>query len=306
MSRSTISTFQLFERFPNEESARIYLENRLWKSGVMCPKCKQGNVTTRKNKPGFYMCNPCRLDFTVRTGTIFERSHIPLNKWLYAMYLLLTSRKGISSLQLAKEIGVTQKSAWFMLHRLREACGADIDLLRGIVEVDEAVFTGKESSRHMYERIHKKRERIDKVVVVGLRERGGNTVAKVVTGTGGLALRGAIKQYVAPGTRVMTDDFGAYTALPKDGYAHDTVKHVADEYVRGDVHTNSIESVWAVMKRGMHGVYHHASRKHIGRYMDEFTFRLNAGNVKRHTLDRLDSLVDAVTGKRLTYEGLTA
>ena len=135
MSRSTISAFQLFNLFPNAETARKYLESQLWPDGVRCPKCKTGErIGTRKN--GFYRCHSCRLDFTVRTGTIFERSHVPLHKWLYAMYLLVTARKGISSLQLAKEIGITQKSAWFVLQRLREACDADLPLLRGIVEID--------------------------------------------------------------------------------------------------------------------------------------------------------------------------
>ena len=139
MSRSTISTFKLFELFPTPESARLYLEGRLWPNGPVCPECKTSDrITTRKG--GFYRCNACvDLDFTVRTGTIFERSHIPLNKWVYAMYLLVTARKGISSMQLAKEIGVTQKSAWFMLSRLREACSSpdNIDKLRGVIEVDE-------------------------------------------------------------------------------------------------------------------------------------------------------------------------
>jgi transposase-like protein len=134
MSRS-ISTFKLFELFPDEESARKYLEGRLWADGVRCPECKgKERITERKN--GYYRCNPCKLDFTIRTGTIFERSHVPLHKWVYAMYLVVTSRKGISSLQLAKEIGVTQKSAWFMLQRLREACSQNSDKLRGIVEMN--------------------------------------------------------------------------------------------------------------------------------------------------------------------------
>jgi transposase-like protein len=143
MSKSTISTFQLFERFPDAESARIYLEGRLWPKGSMCPECKSSErITTMGGKyQGYYRCNACDCTYTVRTGTIFERSHIPLHKWLYAMYLLVTSRKGISSMQLAKEIGITQKSAWFMLGRLREACSApdSIDKLKGIVEIDETL-----------------------------------------------------------------------------------------------------------------------------------------------------------------------
>jgi len=305
MSRSTISTFQLFATFPDEESARQYLEGRLWANGVTCPECKgKERITARKN--GYYRCNACKLDFTIRTGTIFERSHVPLHKWVYAMYLVVTSRKGISSLQLSKEIGVTQKSAWFMLQRLREACGTKLEMLKGTVEVDEMFFGGEENNRHMYDHIHKPRERTEKVTVVGMRERGGNTVAKVVEGTGGLALRKAIHENVAAGTRILSDDYASYTALPKEGFPHDSVNHISGEYVRGDVHTNSIESVWAVMKRGMHGVYHHADRKHMGRYVNEFTFRLNQGNVARHTTARLDSFVDAVAGKRLTYRRLTA
>lgn len=149
MSRSTISTFQLFEMFPTEETARLYLEDRLWPNGPICPECNSGERITKRPK-GYYRCNACnpKFTFTVRTGTIFERSHIPLHKWVYAMYLLVTARKGISSMQLAKEIGVTQKSAWFMLHRLREACGSnnDLDKLRGIIEIDEC-FVGGELDR---------------------------------------------------------------------------------------------------------------------------------------------------------------
>jgi transposase-like protein len=145
MSRSTISTYAVFQMFPDEPTARTYLEARLWPNGPVCPECGNGDrITTRK--AGFYRCNACKdFDFTVRTGTLFGRSHIPLHKWIYAMYLLVTARKGISSMQLAKEIGVTQKSAWFMLSRLREACGSDsdIDQFRGTIEADECFVGGK-------------------------------------------------------------------------------------------------------------------------------------------------------------------
>jgi transposase-like protein len=146
MSKSTISTFQLFEMFPDQETARVYLEGRLWPDGPHCPVCGfDDRVTARKC--GFYRCNQCKEDFTVRTGTIFERSHVPLHKWIYAMYLLVTARKGISSMQLAKEIGITQKSAWFVLHRLREACGSKLEKLRGIIEIDETFVGGKETNK---------------------------------------------------------------------------------------------------------------------------------------------------------------
>ena len=142
MSRSTISTFQLFKMFPDEKAARSYIEARRWPDGTACPSCQEAKrITPRKN--GFYRCNACKADFTCRTGTIFERSHVPLHKWLYAMYLLVTARKGVSSLQLGKEIGVTQKSAWFVLQRIREACGNDLTVLRGIVEIDETYVGGR-------------------------------------------------------------------------------------------------------------------------------------------------------------------
>jgi transposase-like protein len=306
MSKSTISTFQLFEKFPDVESARKYLEGRLWKDGVMCPKCKaKERITPRKD--GYYRCNACSLDFTIRTGTIFERSHVPLHKWIYAMYLLVTARKGISSLQLGKEIGITQKSAWFVLQRLREACGGDLKKLKGVVEVDEAYFGGKDTNRHFHKQ-HFAGGSVGKTVVVGMRERGNKKRVKAfpVQGSGKISLMNAISENIEKDSTIHTDEYPSYKNLPKLGYKHASVNHSKYQYSVKGVTTNSIESVWAVMKRGMHGVYHHASPKHLGRYVDEFTWRLNEGNVKRHSLERLDSFVDAVAGKRITYKALTA
>lgn len=210
MSRSTISTFKLFELFPDEESARKYLEGRLWPNGVTCPECKgKERITARKNS--FYRCNACKLDFTVRTGTIFERSHVPLHKWLYAMYLLVTARKGISSMQLAKEIGITQKSAWFVLHRLREACGTKLETLRGDVETDETFIGGLEDNKHMSKRI---REGVtEKVGVIGMRQRGGPVVARVLESQGGIAIQRVIRANIAPGSRILSDDNPRYDKL---------------------------------------------------------------------------------------------
>lgn len=302
---TTISLLQLFQLYPDQESAREYLEQRRWPDGVCCPQCtSKERITARAN--GYYRCNGCKLDFTVRTGTVFERSHIPLHKWLYAMYLLVTSRKGVSSLQLSKEISVTQKSAWFMLQRLREACGSDIDKLGGIVEVDETYVGGKERNKHASKKLKAGRGTVGKVAVIGLRERGGRTIAHPVPDTGSNELQSSIHRNVEAGSTVYTDESASYSDLGGLFFNHDAINHSSGEYVRGPVSTNSIESVWAVLKRGLHGVYHHASPKHIGRYVDEFTFRLNEGNVKRHTLERLDSLVTATFGKRLTYKELIA
>jgi len=303
MSKSTISTFQLFAMFPDQETARIYLEGRLWPNGPRCPVCGLGErITVRKE--GFYRCNQCKEDFTVRTGTIFERSHVPLHKWIYAMYLLVTARKGISSMQLAKEIGITQKSAWFVLGRLREACGDKLDKLRGIIEIDETYIGGLAKNMHEDKKAHAGTGGAGKATVLGMRERGGRIKAKHIDCSDTQTISAEVHANIEPGSILHTDEHAAYRVLGRMGFTHETINHAAGEYVRDDVSTNSIESVWAVLKRGVYGTFHHISAKHLHRYVDEFSFRLNDGNVKNHTLTRLDSFVDGVAGKRLTYKGL--
>ena len=218
------------------------------------------------------------------------------------MYLVVTARKGVSSMQLAKEIGITQKSAWFVLQRLREACAGKMDKLSGIVEVDECFVGGKEANKHESKKLRAGRGPVGKAAVLGLRERGGRTIAMPIENTDRETLHNAIYDNVELGSTVMTDEAVAYKNMPF--YNHESVNHVGGEYARDSVSTNGIESVWALLKRGIYGTWHQVSVKHLNRYVDEVAFRLNAGNVQRHTLDRLDSFVDAVDGKRLTYARL--
>lgn len=317
MGKITVSTYEFLKQFPDDTAARKYLESHRWDGKPFCPHCGSAgkmHKQSRNGVDGYYRCSDCRKTFTVRTGTIFERSHVPLDKWLFAMYLLATSRKGVSSLQLSKEIGITQKSAWFMLQRIREALGDNndddnddgglSDFLQGIIEADETYIGGRETNKHESKKLKAGRGTVGKMAVIGIRERGGRVKAMRLASTTAKAIQSAVKSVVTPGSILCTDEHSSYKGMPE--YLHLSVNHSAKQFVDGMAHTNSIESVWALLKRGFYGIYHSFSEKHLQRYINEFTYRLNEGNVRIHTMDRIDALLAKTGGKRITYKALIA
>jgi transposase-like protein len=259
----------LIERFGDEERCRAYLEELRWARGVECPRCESRSISRISTRDQFD-CDSCRYRFSVTAGTLFHDSHLPLWKWFLAVYLLCESKKGISSKQLQRMLGVSYKTAWYLSHRIRDAMGDDEQpLLRGIIEADETYVGGKRRGvgRGSLE---------GKTMVVGAVQRGGEVRLKVVDSNNRKTLHGFIRENVEDGTEaIYTDEWPAYSGLADEDTRHETVNHSAEEWVRGDVHTNSVESVWSLLKRGIVGSYHQLSVKHLPAYLDEMEFRFN-------------------------------
>jgi transposase-like protein len=291
------------KHFHNEEAAYAFVEDRVWPNGPVCPHCggverisKMGGKSTRI---GAYKCYQCRKPFTVKVGTIFEASHVPMRHWLQAMFLMSSSKKGINSNQLHRTLGCTLKTAWFISHRIREAMrvtgAGPMGAGGGIVEADETFIGTLEGQT-------KKRAWSHKNVVLTLVERGGTARSFHVDGVRVADLGAIIKANVSPEAKLMTDELQAYKVIGRDFASHETVAHSKDEYVRGDVHSNTVEGFYSVFKRGMKGVYQHCKEKHLHRYLCEFDFRYsNRIALGIDDVARAEQALKGIVGKRLTY-----
>lgn len=281
-----------------EDQAQTHLEQLRWPEGAQCPFCRLHQVTKLNGKrQGFYQCNRCRKQFTVRTGTIFERSHVPLSRWLQAVNLLCASKKGMSALQVSRMLGVTYKTAWFMCHRIRYAMRrGGLTQLLGTVEVDEAYIGGKADPTA------KGRSTKKKTPVVAIVQRDGDVRTRVVRSVSAKDLKQAIRDHVHIESIVMTDDFKVYRNLDEEFADHQAVKHSRNEYARGEAHVNTCESFFALLKRGVMGSFHHVSRKHLQRYCDEFAYRWDYRKVS--DAERAESVLRLAEGKRLMYRSL--
>ena len=301
---SPINLAELAAYFSDENAARALLEQMRWGDEPACPHCGGADPYKLTPKPGsktrkgLWKCRACRKQFTVTVGTVFEGSHIPISKWLLAIHLLCASKKGMSAHQLHRMLGVTYKSAWFMAHRLRYAMSQEplASKLSGVVEIDETYVGGRRRGTNR----GRPKPGSHKTPVVALVERGGRVKAMPVERVTAATLSSAMQQNVSCTAKVMTDELSSYKPGGRAFASHESVQHGIGEYVRGAVHTNTVEGFFSLLKRGITGVYHHVGKGHLDRYCDEFAFRYSSRKI--NDADRALLAVQGAEGKRLTYK----
>jgi transposase-like protein len=302
MKFNSLSEFMFY--FRDDETCRKHLEQVVWNGQPTCPYCSSSKVYAFKDKRT-YKCGAkeCNKRFNILKGSIFECSNISLQSWFIAIYLLTMNKKGVSSYQLARDLDITQKTAWFLLHRIRKALRSAPEGFNNIVEVDETYIGGKNKNRHWNKK--KKhiqgRSVIDKIPVFGILERGGNVYSTKVDDVKGRSLKHVIFKYVKKGAHIMSDEWHAYKGL-NFRYEHSVVEHGRYQYVNGNCYTNGLEGYWSLVKRSILGIYHFISRKHTDSYCGEFDFRYNNRNATKE--DIFNSILFNGKNKRLSYKDL--
>ncbi len=306
--REGISLAELIRMFPNDDAARQWFEGKIWPHGAACPQCGTLNVQSGiAHKTMTHRCRDCdgRPMFSLKTGTIMQGSKLGYQTWAIAIYLMTTNLKGVSSMKLHRDLEITQKSAWHLMHRLRKVYGGGNSPFTGPIEADETYFGGRRKT--MKKRQRKQltgRGTAGKTAVVGVKDRASNEVrAQVVSDTGNETLQGFVRDNTEGGAKVYTDEASAYAGLAGD-YRHEAVKHSVGEYVREQAHTQGIESFWSMLKRAHKGTFHKISPKHLNRYVTEFAGRHN--NRELDTIDIMAAFAEGSIGKRLRYEDLIA
>ena len=303
--REGLILIEIFRMFPDDDAAAEWFAEARWPDGAWCPHCGSTNVQSgAKHASQPYRCRDCRKRFSVKTGTAMHDSKLGLQVWAIATYLMTTGLKGTASMKLHRDLGITQKTAWHLAHRLRETWQDENDNgpdFAGPVEADETYMGGKLGNMHADKRREaRQKPDLGKTIVVGVKDRATGAVsAKTVEYADKPTLQGFVSDHAAPDAKVFTDDGRAYQGMDFD---HETVNHSVAEYVRGQAHTNGIESFWSMLKRGYQGTYHHISAKHIDRYVGEFAGRHN--NRSSDTLDQMRAIVRGLVGKRLQYRDL--
>ncbi len=301
--REGLTLAELFKRFPDDAKAEAWFVAGRWSDGPICPHCESDTIKIGPKHPTMpYRCRACKKYFSVKMGTVMEGSNLGYQTWAIAIYRMTTSLRGVSSMQLHRDLGISQKAAWHLAHRIRQAFGTPAEPMAGPVEVDETYIGGLEGNKHESKRQHRGHD--GKVAVIGAKDRAtGKVRAEVLGKAEAPRMREFVRRQAAPKASVYSDGHGAYTSLEGE-FRHRAVQHAAGTYVIFDTHTNGIEGFWSQLKRGYHGTYTHWSAKHTHRYLDEFTGRYNARSAD--TVDQMAGIAKGMQGKRLRYRELVA